>query len=66
MGEEEKTEVKVFMIHRKCAVCKDGKMIYTGQAFQQFDTTYDHKCNKCGEMDYFVNKKYPHTAYESV
>ena len=56
---ELETKVQTYRIDKKCGECKDGLMISTGNGFTQWDTTWEHKCNKCRFIENIINKSYP-------
>lgn len=40
-----------------------GHLVFNGNSFTQWDTTYDHECSMCGLKRGIVNRKYPHIEY---
>ncbi len=56
---ELESKVQTYRIDKKCDKCKDGLMFATGEGFTTWHSEWEHKCNKCGEVVWFKNKKYP-------
>lgn len=60
------TPVKTYRVEEICNVCHAGSMIYQlpyggGECL----TIHQHKCNKCGNYNYF-NKKYPYIVHRAA
>lgn len=53
---EIQTEVETYRIDLECEKCEGGLMKCTGEGLTQWDTTWMHRCNKCGFEQGIINK----------
>ena len=62
-----KTKTQTYRIDKVCDKCKEGLLIANGTSFHyNFYSTHIHVCNKCGEIVYIKNEKYPHEITEDI
>jgi formylmethanofuran dehydrogenase subunit E len=63
---ELETKVETYRIDKQCDKCKEGLMHSTGKGITQWHSSWEHKCDKCGEIVWYENKSYPATGYRDV
>ena len=60
---EIRKEVTVYRVHKQCKSCKKGIMLCGTQALASNPPKFQHKCNNCEAVDYYL-KMYPTTEYK--
>ena len=63
---ELETKVETYRIDKQCDKCKEGLMHSTGKGITQWNSSWEHKCDKCGEIVWYESKSYPMTGYRDV
>lgn len=63
---EIETKVEAYRVDKQCVKCKEGLMRSTGKGITQFETSWEHKCDKCKEIVWYDNKSYPLTRYRDI
>lgn len=58
------TEVKTIEVHQYCDKCGE-ELTFTGEVLLSYPEKYVHKCNKCGNTEWFP-KSYPCIEYKEV
>lgn len=53
-------------MHYICDECGEGEMLPTGEINLTNPPKVEHKCNNCGQIQVFVDKKYPEVSYKEV
>jgi hypothetical protein len=61
---EKQTEVKSFEVHQYCDKC-GTELTFTGEVLLSNPAKYVHKCNKCGNTEWY-SKSYPCVEYKEV
>lgn len=61
---EKQTEVKAYNVHQYCDKCGE-ELTFTGEVLLTNPEKYVHKCNKCGNTEWFP-KSYPCIEYKEV
>ena len=61
---EKQTEVKSYEVHQYCDKC-GTELTFTGEVLLSNPAKYVHKCNKCGNTEWFP-KSYPCIEYKEV
>lgn len=61
---EKQTEVKSYEVHQYCDKCGE-ELTFTGEVLLSNPEKYVHKCNKCGNTEWF-SKSYPCIEYKEV
>lgn len=61
---EKQIEMKSFEVHQYCDKC-GTELTFTGEVLLSYPEKYVHKCNKCGNTEWF-SKSYPCIEYKEV
>ena len=61
---EKQIEMKSFEIHQYCDKCGE-ELTFTGEVLLSYPEKYVHKCNKCGNTEWY-SKSYPCIEYKEV
>ena len=61
---EKQIEMKSFEVHQYCDKCGE-ELTFTGEVLLSYPGKYVHKCNKCGNTEWY-SKSYPCIEYKEV
>lgn len=62
---ERVTKIESYRVDKICAKCS-SVIECTGKGVTQWDTSWEHKCFGCGEIEWITNKSYPVTEYRDI
>ncbi len=60
------TKIQTYRVDKKCDKCNEGLMNGTGHGITQWKSKWEHRCDKCGDIQWYEDECYPKTIYEDI